>query len=81
MNDPIARLMFAITASAFSIVTLGGLLALGDHHVRVAALISAFFGTMSQYLGPDPGTYKASIYTAYIAFVVCLYAIVAFAIR
>lgn len=81
MNDAITRLMFAVTASAFSIVTLGGLLAFGDHHVKVAALISAFFGTLSQYMGPDPATYKASIYTAYVAFVVCLYAIVAFAIR
>lgn len=81
MNDAVTRLMFAVTASAFSIVTLGGLLAFGDHHVKVAALISAFFGTLSQYMGPDPATYKASIYTAYVAFVVCLYAIVAFAIR
>lgn len=81
MNDAINRLMFALTASAFSIITLGGLLAFGDHHVKVAALVSAFFGTLSQYMGPDPVTYKASIYTAYIAFIVCAYAVLAFAIR
>lgn len=81
MNEATNRLMFAITASAFSLATLGGLLALGDHHVRVAALVSGFFGTLSQYMGPEPATYKASIYTAYIAFIACLYAIVAYAIR
>lgn len=65
----IDRLMFAITASAFAVIFLVSLIVLGDHLVKVTAILAAFLATASQFMGPDPNSYKGSIYAAYGAFV------------
>jgi len=74
------RLMFAITASVFAAIFLVPLIVMGGHPVKVAALLSAFLATASQFMGPDPQSYKGSIYAAYGAFVSSAFALLLFAL-
>lgn len=78
--SPFEKIMFAFTASIFAILALTSLIVLGEHGTRTLAILSAFFGTASQFTGQDPKAFKASIYLAYGALVSGAFAILTFAL-
>lgn len=71
MNE---RAMFAITAVMFSAIFLVSTIVYGGDMARNVAIGSAFLGTVSQYAGPDPASFRLSIYAAYGAFMTGLFA-------
>lgn len=78
MMNPSMWLGFVFSACVFAVVFLGGIVVYGDTLSRSIAITAAFFGCVSQFVGQDQRTWKASIMAAWIAFVVALCALVAF---
>ncbi len=84
------RCTCALIAALFAIVLLAGILAFGQHEARVAALVAAFLGVVSQFSAqgiyqgegnpPDKNAEWLHIATSYFGFAVVLVAIVLFAI-
>lgn len=68
------NIAFAISATIFAAIFLGGIMVFGGNLAREVAIGTAFLGCASQFLGPDPKAYRASIYLAYAAFVAGLFA-------
>jgi hypothetical protein len=71
------NIAFAITASAFAAIYLCSIIVFGGEIARNIAIGAAFLGCASQYCGPDPASYKTSIYLAYAAFVAGIFAYIA----
>ncbi len=72
------RLMFAFTASVFATIFLITVIVYGGHAARLAAITAAFLACGSQFCGPEPASYRASIYLAYFAFVAGLLSLLMF---
>jgi len=72
-------LMFAISATAFAAIFLVSIIVFGGEVSRKAAIFAAFLATVSQFCGPEPASYRLSIYSAYAAFVTALVAFIIFA--
>lgn len=66
--------MFGITASVFAAIFLVSVVFYGGEWARNAAIAAAFLGCVSQFAGPDPKSYRVSIYAAYFAFAAALFA-------
>ncbi len=74
MNE---RVMFAITASMFCAVFLVSVIVYGGDVARNAAIGAALLGAASQFTGPDPASYRVSIYAAYAGFVAAAFSLFA----
>ncbi|MCP2134593.1 hypothetical protein J2S28_001645 [Rhizobium sp. SLBN-94] len=73
MSD-ILRVCYALTAAAFAVVFLAAVIIYGGDTARNVAIGAAFLGCASQFTGQDTRTWKASLYLAYGAFIVGLFA-------
>jgi hypothetical protein len=71
-------LMFALSATSFAAIFLISIIVLGGDQSRSIAIFAALVATVSQFTGPDPASYRISIYSAYAAFVLALVAFIAF---
>lgn len=76
--NPTTWLGFVLSACAFAVVFLGGIIVYGEQFSRDAALAAAFMGCISQFIGQDPRAYKPSIYAAYAGFVLAGLALLLF---
>ncbi len=83
MNRDVEFIVFAAAALYFAAITLVALLVLGDHDTRSLALVGAFLGMASQFVGSEARQhiiiYRASIALAYAAMASTAAAIVTFA--
>lgn len=68
------NLLYAISSAAFALLFLGALMVFGGIAARNIAIGAAFMACASQFMAQDPNTYKASIYSAYAAFIAGLLA-------
>jgi len=70
------NVIYAISSAAFAVLFLGAVIVYGDTAARNIAIGAAFLACGSQFMAQDPSSYRASIYSAYAAFVVALLAYV-----
>lgn len=75
--NPLTWLGFVFSACVFAVVFLGGIVVYGGELARSIAITAAFFGCVSQFIGQDQRTWKASIMVAWVAFTAAAGALVA----
>lgn len=68
---------FALSATIFAAVFLVGIIVYGGDFSRAVALITAFLGAASQFVGQDRQHWRISIMLAYSAFGLGLFSLFA----
>lgn len=68
------NILYAISSALFAAIFLIGIMVFGGEWSRNIAIGAAFLACVSQFTAQDPASYKLSIYSAYAAFVVGLFA-------
>lgn len=68
------NVVYAISSALFAAIFLVGIMVFGGEWSRTIAIAAAFLACASQFMAQDPASYKASIYSAYAAFVAALLA-------
>jgi hypothetical protein len=63
------NILYAISGAAFAALFLAGIMIFGGVAARNIAIGAAFLACASQFMAQDPAAYKASLYSAYAAFV------------
>lgn len=66
--------LYALSSALFAAIYLIGVMVYGGEWARNCALAASFLACASQFMAQDDGSYRASIYSAYAAFVVALLA-------
>ncbi len=67
-------ILYAISSAAFALLFLAAIMVFGGELARDVAIGAAFLACVSQFSAQDPASYKLSIYSAYAAFMVGLFA-------
>jgi hypothetical protein len=78
MMNPLTWLGFVLSACVFAVVFLISIIIYGGELARSIAITAAFFGCVSQFIGQEQRTWKASIVVAWVAFAAAGCALVAF---
>jgi hypothetical protein len=68
------HIAYAISSALFAAIFLVGVMVFGGEWARNCAIASAFLACACQFMAQDEASYKASIYSAYAAFIAALLA-------
>jgi hypothetical protein len=66
--------MYALSSALFAAIFLIGVMIFGGEYARNCAIAAAFLACASQFMAQDEKAYRASIYSAYGAFIAGLMA-------
>jgi hypothetical protein len=70
--------IFAISSTAFAVIFLVAIIAFGGPLAQSVAVLVALMACLSQFTAQDPKAYRFSIYSAYVAFALAVFAYLAF---